>query len=264
MVALHSSPQFASNARSRVPGTVDAPGPSLNSPTNPPAERPTKPRTKAPSGSTPKESRGRGNAAAGPAGTTSERILEASLASFAGKGFEATSLDALARSLGITKQTILHHFGSKDLLLDATIQRVAAAISDAVDGALAGRSTADAWSRLERVVRAMFSLTSRNPQLIGLVREISRLGGSAVDRLALALEPLTERASVFVQSATLNPPTVRRDPRQIVISAYAAVVAAFVEVEILQSLGQRPSPRLLLRRRRELLDYLAVMLGVQR
>lgn len=240
MAALHSSPQFASKGVSRAEREQAASGP--------PAAR----------------SGGRSSlATAVPGGSTSDRILRAALSSFAGKGFEATSLDSLARTLGITKQTILHHFGSKDLLLEATIQHVATAMADAVDGALAGRSTADAWSRLERVVRAMFSLTSRNPELIGLVREISRLGGPAVDRLARTLEPLTERAALFVQSATVNPPMVRRDPRQIVISAYAAVVAAFVEVEILQSLGQRPSPRLLLRRRRELLDYLAAMLGVQ-
>ena len=235
MAALHSSPPIATN------------------PANP-ADREPNP----PSGVSARPSGG-----SGATRSTSDRILRAALASFAGKGFEATSLDSLARSLGITKQTILHHFGSKDLLLEATIQYVAAAMSVAVEGALDGRSSADAWSRLERVVRAMFSLTSRNPELIGLVREISRLGGPAVDRLAVALEPLTARASLFVQSATVNPPMVRSEPRRIVISAYAAVVAAFVEVEILQSLGQRPSPRLLLRRRRELLDYLATMLGVQ-
>lgn len=241
MAALHSSPQFLPNVGNRANAQTHAsPSPDVSNAT------------------------GRRFGSGSITGSTSERILKVALGSFAGKGFEATSLDGLARNLGITKQTILHHYGSKDLLLEATIQHVAAAISDAVDGALAGRETTDAWSRLERVIRAMFSLTSRNPELIGLVREISRLGGSAVDRLAVALEPLTERAATFVQSATLNPPTVRRDPRQIVTSAYAAVVAAFVEVEILQSLGQRPSPRLLLRRRRELLDYLATMLGVQR
>lgn len=190
--------------------------------------------------------------------------MQTALASFAGKGYEATSLDSLARSLGITKQTILHHYRSKDGLLEATINHLAVAIASAVDGALAGREESTAWERLERVIRAVFSLTSRNPDLIGLVREISRLGGGAVERLAVALEPLTERAATFVRCAMVEPGEPRRDPRQIVTSAYAAVVAAFVEVEILQSLGQRPSPRLLLRRRRELLDYLATMLGVQR
>jgi AcrR family transcriptional regulator len=199
-----------------------------------------------------------------PTASTPERIVQAAVASFAGKGFEATSLDSLARSLGITKQTILHHYGSKDGLLEATINHVAGAISGAVEGALAGRESATGFARLERVIRAMFSLTSRSPELIGLVREISRLGGQPVERLAVALEPLTERASTFVRSSMAEPVVPRRDPRQIVTSAYAAVVAAFVEVEILQSLGERPSPRLLLRRRRELLEYLATMLGVAR
>lgn len=197
-------------------------------------------------------------------GPTADRILQTAISSFAGKGYEATSLDSLARTLGITKQTILHHYGSKDGLLEATIQHVSAAISLAVDGALHGRDSSSAWERLERVIRAMFSLTSRNPELIGLVREISRLGGGAVEKLAVALEPLTARAATFVRSAMVEQRVPPRDPRQIVTSAYAAVVAAFVEVEILQSLGQRPSPRLLLRRRRELLDYLATMLGVPR
>ncbi len=197
-------------------------------------------------------------------GSTADRILRSAVSSFAGKGFEATSLDGLARSLGITKQTILHHYGSKELLLDATISHVAAVLAETVEGALAGRDTATAWSRLERVIRAMFSLTSQNPELVGLVREISRLGSPAIDRLTHALEPLTDRASSFVRGTMVEPATRARDPRYIVTSAYAAVIAAFVEVEVLTSLGQRPSPRLLLRRRRELLGYLADMLGVPR
>jgi TetR/AcrR family transcriptional regulator len=194
---------------------------------------------------------------------TAERILQTAITSFATKGFEATSLDALGRSLGITKQTILHHYRTKEVLLEATISHVAAAIAVAVDGALMGREGETPWKRLERVVRAMFSLTSKNPELVGLVREVSRLRGPAMDRLILTLEPLTTRAAQFVRDAMVDPVPIY-DPRQIVTSAYAAVVAAFVEVEVLQSLGQPPSARLLLRRRRELLGYLAQMMGVPR
>ena len=38
---------------------------------------------------------------------TKEKILDAALESFSTSGFDATSLDAVARSLGIRKQTIL-------------------------------------------------------------------------------------------------------------------------------------------------------------
>ena len=44
----------------------------------------------------------------GAAGSTRERVLDAALASFAQRGYEATSLDALAAGLGVRKQTILY------------------------------------------------------------------------------------------------------------------------------------------------------------
>ena len=96
MAVLHSSPQIAPKGGNRAASQTGA---SISSPS-------------------------RVAGSGGPAPSTSDRILQAALSSFAGKGFEATSLDSLARSLGITKQTILHHFGSKDLLLEATMQHV--------------------------------------------------------------------------------------------------------------------------------------------
>ena len=56
--------------------------------------------------------------------TTSERILDAALASFASRGYEASSLDALAVGLDIRKQTILYWFPSKEVLLEAVIDRI--------------------------------------------------------------------------------------------------------------------------------------------
>ena len=56
---------------------------------------------------------------AGP--NTRERILDEALSSFGAKGYEATSLDALAQVLGVTKQAILYHYASKEALLEAAI-----------------------------------------------------------------------------------------------------------------------------------------------
>jgi len=56
----------------------------------------------------------------GPHGaSTSERILDAALVSFATRGYEASSLDALAQGLEVRKQTILYWFPSKEVLLEA-------------------------------------------------------------------------------------------------------------------------------------------------
>ena len=73
--------------------------------------------------------------------TTSERILDAALASFATRGYEASSLDALAVGLDIRKQTILYWFPSKEVLLEAVIDRSAVELSAALEASLAAAGT---------------------------------------------------------------------------------------------------------------------------
>src|SRR4051812_9040379 len=68
--------------------------------------------------------------------STRERVLDAALASFAQRGYEATSLDALAAGLGVRKQTILYYHPSKDALLDAVVEQAATDLAQVLeDGA---------------------------------------------------------------------------------------------------------------------------------
>jgi AcrR family transcriptional regulator len=96
--------------------------------------------------------------------STRERTLDAALASFSTRGYEATSLDALAAGLGVRKQTILYYFPSKEALLDAVIDRGAAELSDALDGAVAGAGPG--FAQVEAVVRSVFRLAGRRPELL--------------------------------------------------------------------------------------------------
>ena len=186
--------------------------------------------------------------------TTRDRILDVALASFADRGYEAISLDALAAQLGVTKQTILYHFASKAALLDAVIDRSAAELAGALEAALA--SAGPGFARVEAVVRSVFRLASRRPELLGLVREVSRLGPPAATRLTDALEPLVARATAWL-SAEMDMGAVRRqDPRLLLLAAYSSVIGMATEVEVLRALGDEPSARSLVRRRRELLAFL--------
>jgi AcrR family transcriptional regulator len=192
--------------------------------------------------------------------TTRDRILDVALASFADRGYEATSLDALAAQLGVTKQTILYHFASKAALLDAVIDRSAAELAAALEAALA--SAGPGFARVEAVVRSVFRLASRRPELLGLVREVSRLGPPAATRLTDALEPLVGRATAWL-SAEMDSGAVRRqDPRLLLLAAYSSVIGMATEVEVLRALGDEPSARSLVRRRRELLAFLRSALFV--
>jgi AcrR family transcriptional regulator len=186
--------------------------------------------------------------------TTRDRILDVALASFADPGYEATSLDALATHLRVTKQTILYHLAPKAALLAAVIDRSAAELANALEAALA--SAGPGFARVEAVVRSVFRLASRRPELLGLVREVSRLGPPAATRLTDALEPLVGRATAWL-SAEMDTGAVRRqDPRLLLLAAYSSVIGMATEVEVLRALGDEPSARSLVRRRRELLAFL--------
>jgi AcrR family transcriptional regulator len=186
--------------------------------------------------------------------TTRDRILDVALASFADRGYEATSLDALAAQLGVTKQTILYHFASKAALLGAVVDRSAAELAAALEAALA--SAGPGFSRVEAVVRSVFRLASRRPELLGLVREVSRLGPPAATRLTDALEPLVGRATSWLSTEMDTGAVRRQDPRLLLLAAYSSVIGMATEVEVLRALGDEPSARSLVRRRRELLAFL--------
>jgi AcrR family transcriptional regulator len=186
--------------------------------------------------------------------STPERILDGALASFGGRGYEATSLDALASSLGLTKQAILYHFPSKEALLEAVIDRSAVELSATLEDALADAGRG--WERVEAIVRSVFRLAARRPELLGLVREVSRLGPPAATRLTEALDPLVARATGFLEAEMAAGTMRRQEPRLLLLSAYSAVIGVATEVEVLRALGYEPTLRSLVRRRAELLTFL--------
>ncbi|MDA8063602.1 MAG: TetR/AcrR family transcriptional regulator [Actinomycetota bacterium] len=187
--------------------------------------------------------------------STSGRILDAALRAFATSGYEATSLDSLAGDLGIRKQTILYHFSSKEQLLDAVIDSAGADLIAAVEGGLDG--VGPGWERVEAVVRAVFRLAGRRPELPGLLREVSRLGAPPATRLRERLEPFVEAATAFFDREVAAGSMRRQDSQLLLLTAYSSVIGAATEVEVLRALGVDPTARTLVRRRRELLDFLS-------
>lgn len=192
---------------------------------------------------------------------TPDRILDAALASFGTRGYEVTSLDALAGSLDVTKQTILYWFPSKDELLAAVIDRSAGELAAAMQSALQGAG--DGWDRVEAVVRSVFRLAARRPELLGLVREVSRLGPPAATQMTQALEPLVRRASDFLQAEMDAGHMRRHDPHLLLLAIYSTVIGMVTEVEVLRAIGEEPTAKSLVRRRSDVLGLLrsALMTG---
>ncbi|MEL6665968.1 MAG: TetR/AcrR family transcriptional regulator [Pseudomonadota bacterium] len=55
---------------------------------------------------------------------TRERLLDQAEALFAERGFYGVSIAAIANELGLTKQALLHHFGSKEKLYGEVLKRI--------------------------------------------------------------------------------------------------------------------------------------------
>lgn len=192
------------------------------------------------------------------ADTTAERILEEAMTAFGTRGYEATSLDDLAGEIGIRKQTILYWFPSKDALLEAVVDRCADEVTDRLVRGLDGAS--DGFGRVDAMVRAMFRLAARHPAILGVLREVARLGPPSSTRLLARIEPLIERASAFLQAEMDAGRMQRHEPRLLLLAAYSMVTGMATEVDVLRAFGEEPTLPSLLRRRDELLSLLRAAL----
>src|ERR671911_2531581 len=82
---------------------------------------------------------------------TAERIVTAAIAAFGTRGYGATSLDDLARGLGIRKQTNLYWYPSKEALLDAAVDRTAGEVRARLVRAV--EQAGEGFDRVEAIVR---------------------------------------------------------------------------------------------------------------
>jgi AcrR family transcriptional regulator len=186
--------------------------------------------------------------------TTRDRVLAEAVASFGGRGYEATSLDQLAVELGIRKQTILYYYPSKAELLDAVIDASSAELAETFEAALA--DAGPGWARVEAIIRSVFRLALRRPELLGVLREVSRLGPPAATRLTDNLEPLVKRAREFLEAEMAAGHMRTTDARLLLLSVYSTVLGVATEVEVLRAVGIEPTLRSMVVRRQELLRFL--------
>lgn len=192
--------------------------------------------------------------------STRATILDAALDLFGTRGFDAVSLDEIARTVGVRKQTVLYWFPSKDELLDAVLDHVAGELVVEIDAAVRSVSPDDPLDRVDAVVRAVFRPAVRRPAMLGLIRELSRLPAAHVDRLRVRLHPLIERCVAYFD-VQMDKRTLRRaDPALVLAMAYATVTGVATEPEVLRAVGWSASTADLRKLRDELRAFLRAAL----
>ena len=185
-------------------------------------------------------------------------MLYAALEAFGLRGYDSTSLDELAAGMGITKQAILYHFSSKEELLHSVIETAAQELARAMSEA--ARSGARGFERIEDIVKATFSLAARRPEVLGLVRLVSRQGGSGAAELAAAMNVMLSDALRFMESEIEAGSFRRVEPRMLLLAIYSAVIGVATEPEIMRALGLEPDVRSLVKARRETISFLKAAL----
>jgi AcrR family transcriptional regulator len=172
---------------------------------------------------------------------------------FGQRGYEGTSLEAVAEAGGVRKQTLLYYFPGKEELFDACIEELATRLASTLERALEGPSERE---RPERVVHAIFRLAEEWPEFPLFVREASRRGTEVIARVAGILEPMRKRALVYLERGMDDGTFRRQDPTLLLFMLYTAVVGSLTEAGVLRALaGGQQSRSALKRRESELADF---------
>ncbi len=140
-------------------------------------------------GSSPQPSRPPGGARHG----VRDRILEAALEEFAGKGFQEASLAAIARRVGVTAPLVLYHFGSKANLWREAVAVFCANWAAAVEGAAVDGRDLDGREALRLMIRRLVVFLAGNRAACRLLRDEGGIAAGQDEWLASKhLKPVLE------------------------------------------------------------------------
>lgn len=98
---------------------------------------------------------------------TTDRILDAALAEFAGRGFDGARLKDIAEVAGITRPSLLYHFETKEQLYAATMGRAAQQLSEMILGAIGAQGSFR--DRVHFLVEGFLEFAKTHPEVCRLM-----------------------------------------------------------------------------------------------
>jgi AcrR family transcriptional regulator len=138
--------------------------------------------------------RGRGR----PARYSLDELLAVVVAEFNARGYDATSMEDLARATGLTKSSVYHHVASKEELLRLAVSRALDALFAALEEPAS--TSGSAVERLEHVVRRSVDVLAAELPYVTLLLRVR--GNTGAERWALERRrEFDRRLSGLVQDA---------------------------------------------------------------
>ncbi|SFB76709.1 transcriptional regulator, TetR family [Nocardioides terrae] len=134
-------------------------------------------------------------------------MLRAAVALFIRKGYDATSIDDIAKSLNVTKSAVYHHVSSKEQLLAEVLDEALDELDSAVDAAT--RGTGPASERLRDVVRRSVEVLVAHQSAVTLLLRVH--GNSDTEVAALRRRRRIDRALASLVNEAVEEGALRAD-----------------------------------------------------
>jgi AcrR family transcriptional regulator len=121
-----------------------------------------------------------------------ERLLDAAIDLIAERGYSASSVEALCRRAGVAKTALYWHFGSKEGLLAAAMEKVANAWIEEIQKSV--YLARDPAQRLERAFEGMRRMVEARPQILRLLLAVANERAEVAPETRQRLRAVFQRA----------------------------------------------------------------------
>lgn len=133
---------------------------------------------------------------------TPERILEAALETFSQKGFAGAKTRDIAARAKVTLGLLQYHFGSKDELWKAAVERAFANLQGGLDGLLERADALDERALLREVIGAHVRFVAENTEFIRIMHDEGKQSSPRMRWLTdRYVRPLFEMVTPLIERA---------------------------------------------------------------
>ncbi len=163
------------------------------------------------------------------------KILDAALSEFAKKGFEGASTRAIAAAADVKHSLVTYHFGAKEELWRAVLERSLGHYRDELAGRLEGLRGVDDYTKLRLVQEEFVRFAAKNPSFHLLMAGEANRKTDRLDWLVSSLlRPIFDLKTGLIRSVQREGRFIEGDPyhlQYLFIGASTRIFMLSVEVE---------------------------------